>query len=144
MNSPVQGRAAADPNAFNLLALAERAAALAPHIALLIVSIIAAIFVSVPRLKAQERAISPASITMDDVKAGSLLLRSMEQGRYVEAPRLGTDIDLTVSGPTARARHAGVPQPDRRLGRGGVRLSAARGRRGRYAQDGDRRPHRGG
>jgi Ca-activated chloride channel family protein len=101
MNSPVQGRAV--PNPFNPLALPERAAALAPHIALLIVSIIAAIFGSMPRLNAQERA-SPASITMDEVKAGSLLLRSTEQGRYVEAPRLATDIDLTVSGPTARAR----------------------------------------
>ena len=42
-----------------------------------------------------------------------------------------------------RPRHPDLPQPDRRLGRGGLRLSAARGRRGRHAEDGDRRPHRG-
>jgi hypothetical protein len=100
MNSPVQGRAEAELNSFNLLALAERVAALAPHVALLIVSVIAAIFVSVVRLHAQE----PASVTLDDVKSGSLLLRTTEQGRFVEAPRLGTDIDLSISGPTARAR----------------------------------------
>jgi Ca-activated chloride channel family protein len=38
------------------------------------------------------------------MKAGSLLFRSTEPDRFVEAPRLGTDVDLIVSGPTARAR----------------------------------------
>ena len=38
------------------------------------------------------------------MRSGALLLKSTEQDRYVEAPRLGTDIDVTVSGPTARAR----------------------------------------
>ena len=42
----------------------------------------------------------------------------------------------------ARARHPDLPEPDRRLGRGGLRLSAARRRRRRHAEDGDRRPHR--
>ena len=37
------------------------------------------------------------------MKSGALLLESGE-GRYVEAPLVGTDIDLTISGPTARAR----------------------------------------
>ena len=37
------------------------------------------------------------------MRSGSLLLKS-EDDRYVEAPLVGTDIDLTVSGPTARAR----------------------------------------
>jgi len=46
----------------------------------------------------------PAFVTPGDMHAGSLLLKSTEDGRYVEAPRLGTDVDLTVSGPTARAR----------------------------------------
>jgi Ca-activated chloride channel family protein len=105
MNSPVQGTAArADLNSFNLLALAERAAALAPHVVLLIVSVIAAFFVSATRPCAQERVASSLPVTLDEVKSGALLLKSTEQGRFVEAPRLGTDIDLVVSGPTARAR----------------------------------------
>ena len=62
---------------------------------------------------------------------------------YVEAPRLGTDVDLTVSGPDhPRPRHPDLPQPDPELGRGDLRLSAAGRRRGRHAEDGDRRPHR--
>jgi len=40
--------------------------------------------------------------SLADTRIGSLLLRDGEQ--YVEAPRLATDIDITVSGPTARAR----------------------------------------
>src|SRR5262245_4419952 len=45
-----------------------------------------------------------AFVTPSDMRSGSLLFRSTEDGRYVEAPRLGTDFDITVSGPTARAR----------------------------------------
>src|SRR5262245_21939990 len=45
-----------------------------------------------------------AFVTPSDMRSGSLLLRSTEDGRFVEAPRLGTDIDVTVTGPTARAR----------------------------------------
>jgi len=37
-----------------------------------------------------------------DARSGSLLLK--EDGAYTEAIRLGTDIDITVSGPTLRAR----------------------------------------
>ncbi len=37
------------------------------------------------------------------MRSGALLLKS-ENDRFVEAPLVGTDIDLTVSGPTARAR----------------------------------------
>lgn len=43
-------------------------------------------------------------VTLDDVKSGTLLLKSAEAGRYVEAPRVATDVDIVVSGPTARAR----------------------------------------
>ena len=47
-------------------------------------------------------------------------------------------------GPHAsRPRHPGIPQHDQGLGRGDLCLSAAGWRRGRYAQDGDRRPRRG-
>ncbi|MBO0754642.1 MAG: marine proteobacterial sortase target protein, partial [Bradyrhizobiaceae bacterium] len=43
------------------------------------------------------RAVTPA-----EMRSGSLLLKDGE--RFIEAPQLGTDVDLTVSGPTARAR----------------------------------------
>jgi Ca-activated chloride channel family protein len=54
--------------------------------------------------------IKPVFTTPGEARAGSLLLKSNDQqrnadaGRFVEAPRLGTDIDLVVSGPTIRAR----------------------------------------
>ena len=38
------------------------------------------------------------------MKTGSLLIRSGEESYYAEAPRLGADYDLTVSGPTMRGR----------------------------------------
>jgi Ca-activated chloride channel family protein len=44
----------------------------------------------------------PVVSSLAEVRAGSLLLRDGE--RYVEAPRVATDIDITVSGPTSRAR----------------------------------------
>ncbi|MGJ5208774.1 marine proteobacterial sortase target protein [Bradyrhizobium sp. HKCCYLR20261] len=37
-----------------------------------------------------------------DARSGALLFKS--DGSYVEAPRLGIDVDIVVSGPTARAR----------------------------------------
>jgi Ca-activated chloride channel family protein len=43
-------------------------------------------------------------VTMDEVKSGTLLLKSSEAGHYIEAPRVATDVDIVVSGPTARAR----------------------------------------
>jgi len=44
----------------------------------------------------------PVVASLADARIGSLLLRDGEQ--YVEAPRLATNIDITVSGPTSRAR----------------------------------------
>src|SRR5215468_2132719 len=44
----------------------------------------------------------PVVASLADARIGSLLLRQGEQ--YVEAPRLATDIDIAVSGPTSRAR----------------------------------------
>jgi Ca-activated chloride channel family protein len=72
----------------------------------LIVCAIATFFSSPGSARAAEPkpAFVPAFVTPGDMRAGSLLLRGTEDGRYLEAPRLGTDIDLTVSGPTARAR----------------------------------------
>ncbi|WP_371823978.1 marine proteobacterial sortase target protein [Phyllobacterium sp. 628] len=50
-----------------------------------------------------ETARSPL-VTLDEVKSGTLLLKSSDAGRYIEAPRVATDVDIVVSGPTARAR----------------------------------------
>jgi Ca-activated chloride channel family protein len=44
----------------------------------------------------------PAVSSLDEVRAGALLIHDGE--RYVEAPRVATDVDVTVSGPTARGR----------------------------------------
>src|SRR5262252_9633162 len=44
----------------------------------------------------------PVVASLAEARIGSLLLRDGDQ--YVEAPRLATDIDITVSGPTSRAR----------------------------------------
>src|SRR5712691_13543984 len=73
---------------------------------LLIVSAVAAFFAGAGSASAREsRPVPfPAFVTPGEMRAGSLLLKSTEDGRFVEAPRLGTDIDLTVSGPIARAR----------------------------------------
>src|ERR1700710_892907 len=87
--------------------------------------------------------VQPAAfIKPGDARSGSLLLKTDEG--YNDASRLGIDVDLTVSGPTARARAPQVfRHPDAKLGRGCLRLSAAGGRRGRHAEDGDRRSRRG-
>ena len=41
-------------------------------------------------------------VQLNDMQAGSLLFRSKEPGKYVEAPRLLTDVNVTVTGPIAR------------------------------------------
>ena len=66
---------------------------------------IAAFVAASPRAQAEAPAprTVPAFVTPGDMRAGALLLRS-ENDRYVEAPLVGTDVDLVVSGPTARAR----------------------------------------
>jgi Ca-activated chloride channel family protein len=46
----------------------------------------------------------PVFVTPDEMKSGALLFEGTQEGRYVEAPRLGTDVNLVVSGPTIRAR----------------------------------------
>lgn len=52
----------------------------------------------------QARAETPALVTPSEVQSGSLLLETSEPGRYIEAPRLATDVNLDVNGPTVRAR----------------------------------------
>ncbi len=46
----------------------------------------------------------PKLVTPADMKSGALLMKSNEEGRFIEAPRLGADYDVTVSGPTLRGR----------------------------------------
>src|SRR5499426_2271788 len=60
--------------------------------------------VSPARAQAAKTAAVPVLVTPGEMRAGSLLLKATEDGRFVEAPRLGTDVDMVVSGPTARAR----------------------------------------
>ena len=78
-----------------------------PNLILCLVILVAiAAFLPRPRSPAAPASAKtvPVFVTPGEMRSGSLLLKSSEDGRYVEAPRLGTDIDLTVSGPTVRAR----------------------------------------
>ena len=70
----------------------------------IIVAIFGLAFVLVLTIFGQARAgeAKLALITPNDVKAGSLLLKSREGGKYLEAPRVATDFNVTISGPTAR------------------------------------------
>lgn len=52
----------------------------------------------------QARAETSAFVSPNEMESGSLLMQTEQAGQYVEAPRLATDVDITVSGPTARAR----------------------------------------
>ncbi|MDT3376120.1 marine proteobacterial sortase target protein [Labrys neptuniae] len=72
-----------------LIALAERF--------LMVVLVLATFLIFVVGAYAAPR------ITVDDVKAGSLLMRTDDPGSYVEAVRTATDVQLNVSGPTIRA-----------------------------------------
>ena len=61
----------------------------------------AALFLSFEPVWSAEGA--PAALTKPgDARSGSLLFKT-DDG-YTDAPRLGIDVDLTVSGPTIRAR----------------------------------------
>jgi Ca-activated chloride channel family protein len=59
---------------------------------------IAAFFVSLQPARAAEEPARPS-----DAKSGALMLKTGDDA-YTPAPRLGIDVDLTVSGPTIRAR----------------------------------------
>jgi Ca-activated chloride channel homolog len=88
------------PSRFAFPVQAPRAAA-GPHLTLAILLAIAAILALASRTLA---AGGEALVRPGEMRAGSLLLRSTEPGAFVEVPRVGTDVDITVSGPTARAR----------------------------------------
>jgi Ca-activated chloride channel homolog len=71
----------------------------------LLLRIIAAAAVAVATFltpAAAGRAMAGVVASLGDTRMGSLLLREGEH--YVEAPRVATDIDITISGPTSRAR----------------------------------------
>jgi Ca-activated chloride channel family protein len=94
-------------NRFDPMVRWRRVAARRPHLLIAVVLAIAAFFTSEPRAgAASEPANSlpvPKFVTPSEMRAGALLLRSGED-RFVEAPLVATDVDLNVSGPTARAR----------------------------------------
>jgi len=46
---------------------------------------------------------TPAFMTLDEVGAGQLMLRTDTPGRYLPAPLVSTDIDIAVTGPILRA-----------------------------------------
>ena len=77
--------------------LALRIGARIPQIVAAIVIAIAAFFVCLQAFGAAATPVWPG-----EMKSGSLLLR--DGNEFVEAPRLGADYDLTVSGPTIRGR----------------------------------------
>ncbi len=75
-----------------------------PALFLIILVAIAAFLATARRSPAAENAsVARAFVTPGEMRSGALLLRS-ENERYVEAPLTATDVDLVVSGPTARAR----------------------------------------
>ncbi len=45
-----------------------------------------------------------ATMRPGEARSGMLLFKAVDEDRYVPAPLVGADIDITVSGPTARAR----------------------------------------
>nr|WP_319388272.1 marine proteobacterial sortase target protein [uncultured Cohaesibacter sp.] len=45
---------------------------------------------------------SPLLVTPDDMQSGGLLFKAKEAGKYIEAPKVATDIKVDVTGPVAR------------------------------------------
>src|SRR5262245_54502222 len=43
-------------------------------------------------------------VTPGEMGTGALLLKSNEAGKFVEAPRVASDFDITITGPIARTR----------------------------------------
>lgn len=74
------------------------------HFLAAIVLAIAAFFASAAAVRAgQAESAQPIFASPGEARAGSLLLKTAD-GRYADAPRLGTDIDIVVNGPTIRAK----------------------------------------
>ena len=47
---------------------------------------------------------SNALVTLDEVGTGALLITSKTPGKFVEAPRIASDFDITITGPIGRTR----------------------------------------
>ncbi len=86
----------------NSYAVLARPWAVAVELTAMIVLTIAAILAVLPWARAATGS-APAYVTPAEMRSGALLLRA-DGDRQVEAPLLATDVDVTVSGPTARAR----------------------------------------
>lgn len=69
-----------------------------------LIALVATLFAALPARAEVSASPQTQQMTLDEVKSGSLLLKSNEPGRYVEATRVATDVDIVVSGPTARTR----------------------------------------
>jgi Ca-activated chloride channel homolog len=78
-------------------------AALAAYAFMIVAVIIAAFFASAPRAHAEAAPTVARFVTPAEMRSGALLLRSQDD-RFVEAPLVGTDVNLAVSGATIRAR----------------------------------------
>jgi Ca-activated chloride channel family protein len=55
-------------------------------------------------LIAMSLAASAGFVSQSQMGTGALLIKTNEPGKYVEAPRVATDFDITVTGPIARTR----------------------------------------
>ena len=54
-------------------------------------------------ISSSSRMEQPLLITPDDMQSGGLLFKAKEAGKYIEAPKVATDIKIDVTGPIARA-----------------------------------------
>jgi Ca-activated chloride channel family protein len=84
------------------LSILRRPWAVAVQLILLSVLAIAAILAALPRARAAAEQ-SPVYVRPGEARSGALLLRRGDD-RFLEAPLVATDVGVTVSGPTARAR----------------------------------------
>lgn len=66
--------------------------------------LVAAVLVAVLSLSSANAEGEPRLVIPDEATTGALLFRSTEPGRFIEAPRLATDVAISVSGPIARTR----------------------------------------
>ncbi len=75
-----------------------------PYPARLCQAIATAILLLLSQLISPALAADTRFVTPNAMGTGSLLLKTTEPGRYVEAPRIATDFDITVTGPIGRTR----------------------------------------
>ncbi len=101
MKSSIRQSAALVAHPSDPASLMRRRWAVAVQLVLLSVLAIAAILAALPRARAAGE--SPVYVRPGEERSGALLLRR-DNDRFVEAPLVATDVDMTVSGPTARAR----------------------------------------